>query len=246
MTAREKKVIYNLLKTASSSINGFTAADFPDVENLFTDDIKLQDTSEIPDTQDSTDSVTDSIALKIHSCTRCELSKQRNHAVEGSGSLSPLVFVIQDSPLFEEDLEGKSCAGEAGAYLDKMLSAVSLSRNTNTYVTNIVKCRSKLNRNPYPEEIEACSSFLDSQLARYKPSFILCMGNICSKALLNTQKNIAELRPGEFEYKGIPLYVTYSAQQILKDQNLRRPVWEDLKKLKAKLLESHPDYEVKV
>ena len=125
-----------------------------------------------------------------------------------------------------------------------MLAAIQLERNTNCFIANIVKCRPPQNRDPYPDEQAACISFLDAQIHCLKPKMILCLGRISSHKLLNTEEALGKLRGNFFEYNDIPLMVTYHPSALLRNEELKRPAWEDLKLFKTKLLELAPDYAV--
>lgn len=183
------------------------------------------------------------VADKIACCTRCVLSKTRHNVVPGTGCATPYVLVIGEGPGFEEDMQGLPFVGPAGQLLDKMLGAIELSRSSNTYIANIVKCRPPQNRNPYPEEAEACSSFLQAQIALLKPKMILCAGTVAAKNLLKTELGVTRLRGNFYEYAGIPVGVTYHPSALLRDDKLKRPAWDDLKMFKLKLLELCPDYQ---
>ena len=103
-------------------------------------------------------------------------------------------------------MQGLPFVGPAGQLLDKMLAAINLSRISNVYIANIVKCRPPQNRNPYPEEADACSSFLQAQIALLKPKAILCVGTVAAKNLLKTEFGVTKLRGQFFEYQNIPLH----------------------------------------
>lgn len=175
------------------------------------------------------------INSKIARCTRCQLARTRNNVVPGTGVEHPLVMVIGEGPGYDEDMQGLPFVGKAGMLLDKMLAAIQLSRNENCYIANIVKCRPPQNRDPQPEEQNACFSFLENQIHILKPKMILCMGRIAGQKLLNTQAPVGQLRGNFYEYNGIPLMITYHPSALLRNEALKRPAWEDLKKFKQKL-----------
>jgi DNA polymerase len=158
------------------------------------------------------------------------------------GVKNPYVMVIGEGPGAEEDAQGKPFVGKAGILLDRMLAAIQLERNTNCFIANIVKCRPPQNRDPYPDEQAACISFLDAQIHCLKPKMILCLGRISAHKLLNTEEALGKLRGNFFEYNDIPLMVTYHPSALLRNEELKRPAWEDLKLFKTKLLELAPDY----
>lgn len=152
-------------------------------------------------------------------------------------------MVIGEGPGAEEDLQGRPFVGRSGQLLDKMLAAVSLSRTVNVFIANIVKCRPPGNRDPQPEESEACAGYLAAQIAYIKPKAILALGRIASRNLLATNEGITRLRGRFFDYRGIPLMPTYHPSALLRDENLKRPAWEDLKRFREKLRELEPGYE---
>ena len=175
------------------------------------------------------------IAAKIARCTRCTLARTRNNVVPGMGVENPDVLVIGEGPGYDEDKQGLPFVGKAGILLDKMLAAIGLDRKTNCYIANIVKCRPPQNRDPFPQEQDACFSFLEAQINILKPKMILCMGKISSNKMLNQKSPIGTLRGQIFEYNNIPLMVTYHPSALLRNEQLKRPAWDDLKMFKAKL-----------
>lgn len=175
------------------------------------------------------------IASKIARCTRCSLARTRNNVVPGMGVENPDVLVIGEGPGYDEDKQGLPFVGKAGILLDKMLAAIGLDRKTNCYIANIVKCRPPQNRDPFPQEQDACFSFLEAQINILKPKMILCMGKISSNKMLNQKSPIGTLRGQIFEYNNIPLMVTYHPSALLRNEQLKRPAWDDLKMFKAKL-----------
>ena len=175
------------------------------------------------------------IATKIARCTRCSLARTRNNVVPGMGVENPDVLVIGEGPGYDEDKQGLPFVGKAGILLDKMLAAIGLDRKSNCYIANIVKCRPPQNRDPFPQEQDACFSFLEAQINILKPKMILCMGKISSNKMLNQDSPIGTLRGHFFEYNSIPLMVTYHPSALLRNEQLKRPAWDDLKMFKAKL-----------
>lgn len=175
------------------------------------------------------------IASKIARCTRCTLARTRNNVVPGMGVENPDVLVIGEGPGYDEDKQGLPFVGKAGILLDKMLAAIGLDRKSNCYIANIVKCRPPQNRDPFPQEQDACFSFLEAQINILKPKMILCMGKISSNKMLNQEAPIGTLRGQIFEYNNIPLMVTYHPSALLRNEQLKRPAWDDLKMFKAKL-----------
>lgn len=222
MTADEKKQIFNLLKTADTYINGYQRSVFQ-VEPQFSDD--------------KSGLTIEQLTEKIMRCSRCGLGSTKTHIVPGEGVSNPLVLVVGEGPGYEEDMQGRPFVGPAGQLLDKMLSAIQLSRTTNCYIANVVKCRPPQNRDPYPQEQDSCYAFLEAQINILKPKMILCLGRISSHKLLNTEDSISKLHGKLFEYNKIPLMVTYHPSALLRNADLKRPAWEDLKLFRQKLNE---------
>jgi uracil-DNA glycosylase len=171
----------------------------------------------------------DSLSGAVSECRLCRLCEGRTNAVFGMGVFDPLVMVIGEGPGADEDRQGLPFVGRAGIYLDKMLQAVDLDRGRNCYIGNVVKCRPPNNRDPQPDEISACRPYLERQIELLHPRVILAVGRISSKSLLGVEESMGKLHGREFAYRGIPLVPTYHPAAVLRDQGLRRPVWEDLK-----------------
>ncbi|GHU09811.1 uracil-DNA glycosylase [Spirochaetia bacterium] len=186
----------------------------------------------------------EAIAAEIRACKKCRLCEQRKNAAPGEGVLQPQVLVIGEGPGADEDAAGRPFVGRAGQLLDKMLASINLSRETNCFIANVVKCRPPENRDPQNDEMDACIPFLLRQIAILKPRVILCVGRISSQKLLNTETGITKLR-GKFHQfsfdssippvSPIPLLPTYHPSALLRNEELKRPAWEDLKVLRSKL-----------
>ncbi len=169
----------------------------------------------------------------VGECTRCRLAETRNHTVFGEGVLPARLLIIGESPGFDEDASGRAYIGRAGQYLDTWLAPVGLSRKTNVYLANIIKCRPPENRNPHVDEITSCLPFVKRQIQLVKPELILLIGGVASKALLDTQEGVGKLRGRFHRYEGVPVLVTYHPAGVLRNEELKRPVWEDIKKVAA-------------
>ena len=179
------------------------------------------------------------IADEIKACKNCSLGETRTNTVPGEGVLNPLVMVIGEGPGMDEDRKGRPFVGKAGQLLDKMLSSIGLSRGANAFIANVVKCRPPKNRDPYPEETAACGHFLFRQILLLKPKFILVAGKVAANTLLKTAEPVGFLR-GKFTNfvlgeHSFPLIVTYHPAALLRNENLKRPSWEDLKLLRARI-----------
>lgn len=233
MNKTDKENLYNLLDISQSYFNGFkdNSVQMP----LFTDD-----KSQVQKHQENVSKVSSGITLetlneKILKCDRCKLCRGRKQAVPGIGVTHPLVMVIGEGPGADEDEQGIPFVGKAGQLLDKMLIAINLSRNTNCYIANIVKCRPPANRDPLPEESASCMPFLETQIHILKPTMILAMGRVAAHNLFKTTDPVSKMRGKIFDYHGIPAMMTYHPSALLRDESLKRPAWEDLKLFRSRL-----------
>ncbi len=171
----------------------------------------------------------------VNRCSKCRLSEGRIHPVFGEGVVPARLMVIGEGPGAEEDASGHAFVGRAGKYLDSWLSSISMDRDTNVYIANIVKCRPPGNRNPHPDEVQACIGYLKRQIQLVKPEIILLMGSVAARSLLDVSIGVGKLRGRFHRYEGIPVLVTYHPAGVLRNPDYRRPVWEDLKKVAAYL-----------
>jgi uracil-DNA glycosylase len=172
------------------------------------------------------------LEAEVRSCTRCPLSGGRKNAVPGKGPGSPKVMVIGEGPGAEEDETGFPFVGRSGQYLDKWLEAIGLSRETDTYIGNVVKCRPPGNRDPHPEESSACLPFLIRQIELLRPNALLTVGRIASQILLDTTRGIGATRGRVYSFQNIPLVATYHPSGVLRNPEYRGAVWDDLKLIK--------------
>ena len=175
-------------------------------------------------------------------CRGCRLCETRHNVVIGVGNKNADIMFVGEGPGYHEDMQGEPFVGAAGQLLDKMLAAIKLDRTRNCYIANIVKCRPPQNRTPSPQEAEACSGYLQAQIHLLHPKMILAMGRTAVQNLLQTSQGINALRGKFFDYNGIPLLATYHPSALLRNEDLKRPAWEDLKTFKVKLEELCPDY----
>jgi len=172
---------------------------------------------------------------ELGECTRCKLSKGRNAIVFGEGSPEAKLVFIGEGPGKEEDQQGRPFVGAAGQLLtDIIVKGMQLKRE-DVYICNIVKCRPPENRNPEPDEIEACEPFLIKQLQAIRPQFIVALGNVAVKTLLKTKTGITSLRGTWQTYQGIPLMPTFHPAYLLRTPGDKKLVWEDIKKVMAEM-----------
>ena len=137
---------------------------------------------------------------------------------------------VGEGPGFEENRMGKPFVGAAGQLLTNIIDAIGLDRES-VYICNIIKCRPPGNRNPLPDEINACFPFLERQLKVIKPDIICALGTFAAQTLLNSKTPISKLRGRFHDYKGMKLMPTYHPAYLLRNPDKKRDVWEDMKKV---------------
>lgn len=172
----------------------------------------------------------ETIQADLGDCQRCELSATRNNIVFGAGDSNAKLVFVGEGPGYDEDQQGQPFVGAAGKLLTKIIQAMNLTRQQ-VYICNIIKCRPPKNRNPLPDEINACFPFLKRQIIAIKPSFICALGSFAAQTLLETKRPISKIRGQFHDYMGIKLMPTYHPAYLLRNSSKKRDVWEDMKKL---------------
>ena len=162
--------------------------------------------------------------------------------VFGVGNPHADILFVGEGPGENEDLQGEPFVGRAGQLLDKMLAAVDLDRNRDIYITNIVKCRPPKNRDPKPEEQEACINWLRSQVSMMKPKIIVCLGRIAAMKLMKPDIKITK-EHGQFFKKGnLLMMATLHPAALLRNPSSKPGAFEDFLKLR-KFLDEMPGEE---
>jgi uracil-DNA glycosylase family 4 len=176
------------------------------------------------------------IRAELEGCSRCALCRGRKKIVFGVGNPHARLVFVGEAPGREEDERGEPFVGEAGRLLDRILFAMGMRRE-DVYICNVEKCRPPGNRDPKPEEIEACEPFLKRQLAAIRPQLIVTLGKFAAQTLLREQTPISRLRGTWREYEGIPLMPTFHPAYLLRNPMGKREVWEDMKAVLQRLRE---------
>ncbi len=177
---------------------------------------------------------------KVGSCKKCPLGEKRLNAVFGYGSPDADLMFVGEGPGYDEDHIGKPFVGRAGQLLTKIIEAMGLTRES-VYIANIVKCHPMIDpsnpekrsndRPPTLKEMEICRSYLDMQLEIIKPEIIVTLGASSTKGLLNSIEPISRIRGSVRKYKGIKLMPTFHPAALLRNQDLKKFVWEDMKRV---------------
>jgi uracil-DNA glycosylase len=164
----------------------------------------------------------------VQTCTLCPLHKTRTQGVFGVGNRAAQWMVIGEAPGADEDRQGEPFVGRAGQLLNSMLKAIGLQREQ-VFIANILKSRPPNNRDPKPEEVQACIPYLFRQIELVNPRLILCVGRIAAQTLLETDTPIGKLRGQLHRIAGNrPMVVTYHPAYLLRSPGEKRKSWADL------------------
>ena len=155
------------------------------------------------------------LAAQAAVCTACRLSQGRTQAVFADGSAGADVMFIGEGPGYHEDRQGLPFVGKAGMLLDRLLAGAGLDRRS-VYIANVVKCRPPNNRDPRPDEIEACKHFLVEQIRLVDPAVVMTMGNFSTKLLLKTTTGITRMRGKVFPWWGRVVIPTFHPAAALR------------------------------
>lgn len=169
-------------------------------------------------------------------CRRCSLSGSRNKPVMGRGSRQAQIMFVAEAPGAQEDQQGVPFVGPAGKVLDVLLASAGLKRQE-IYLTNILKCHPPGNRDPRPEEQEACLPFLKCETLLLRPPIIVCLGRIAAQRLIEPQYKITRQHGAWVHRKGYWLTAVYHPSAILRDPAKLEEAKKDFQSIVAKLQE---------
>ncbi|MCL2044973.1 MAG: uracil-DNA glycosylase [Oscillospiraceae bacterium] len=170
-------------------------------------------------------------------CKNCSLWETRSKLVFGVGKLSAEVLFIGEGPGENEDLEGEPFVGRAGKLLDDMLRIINLDREKNTYIANIVKCRPPKNRDPLPEEREACKPWLSAQISLIMPKIVVCLGRIAAIEMIDQSFKVTQDHGKWYDIDGVKYMGLFHPAALLRDPNRRPETFLDLKELERVIKE---------
>jgi uracil-DNA glycosylase len=197
----------------------------------------------------------DALRQAVVDCTACKLCSSRRQTVFGVGNQQAHWMIVGEAPGEQEDIQGEPFVGKSGQLLDQMLRALGLSRHESpppggegspadpsrqVYIANTLKCRPPGNRNPEPDELAKCETFLIRQIELVKPKIILAMGRFAVQSLLRSNEPIGRLRGRVHRYQGVPLIVTYHPAYLLRNLEDKARAWDDLC-LAAETAQSQPE-----
>jgi len=169
-------------------------------------------------------------------CNKCALCSTRTNCVFGVGNENADIMFIGEAPGEQEDLLGVPFVGRAGQLLDKFLYAVDISRE-DVYIANILKCRPPKNRDPQPDEEDACIDYLRRQVEIINPKVIVCLGRISAMRLIKPDFKITKEHGVWFKKGNYLLTAVYHPAALLRDPRKKEDMLEDMKKIKEKISE---------
>lgn len=179
----------------------------------------------------------ESLQKDCMNCRKCALAETRTNLVFGVGVPDAEIVFIGEGPGEQEDLRGEPFVGRGGQLLDKYLDAIGLDRKTNIYIGNMVKCRPPQNRDPKPEEQEACIGWLREQIRLIRPKIIVCLGRISAQRLIDPEFRVTK-QHGEFiEKNGTWMMGTFHPAALLRNPRQKPDALEDFLRLRDKIRE---------
>lgn len=169
------------------------------------------------------------IVTEVNACQQCQLHQGRAHAVPGEGPATADILFIGEGPGFHEDQQGRPFVGAAGKFLEELLSSIGLQREQ-VFITNVVKCRPPGNRDPEPDELEACAAYLDRQIAALNPKVIVTLGRYSMYRFFPNAK-ISAIHGLARQIDGRLVVAMYHPAAALHQASLKPVVVEDFRKL---------------
>lgn len=172
----------------------------------------------------------------VEQCSRCELCRTRNHSVMGRGNLHSPILFIAEAPGRNEDRDGVPFTGRSGELFDRLLGEIEMKREE-IYLTNIVKCNPPGNRDPYPDEQEACIPYLKYETLLLRPKIMVCLGRIAAQRIIRSDYRITREHGVFLERKNTWLTAVYHPSAVLRDETKLPQMQEDFRKIREKLEE---------
>jgi len=174
------------------------------------------------------------LSAEAHDCTKCRLAGARTNVVFGVGNPNADLMFIGEAPGRDEDIKGEPFVGRAGQLLTDIIKAMKLTRD-DVYIANVIKCRPPENRNPEPDELDACRPFIQRQVELIQPKVIVTLGKFGLQSLTQKAYGISAVRGQWLDYNGIKLMPTYHPAYLLRTPAAKKDVWADMKKVMAEL-----------
>ncbi len=171
----------------------------------------------------------------IGNCTRCKLHGGRTNLVFGVGDSKAELMFVGEGPGADEDAKGEPFVGRAGQLLTDIIERGMGMKRSEVYICNVVKCRPPGNRNPEPDEVDACEPFLFRQIEIVKPRVIVGLGTFAVQSVLKIKTPISKLRGNWHEVRGIKMMPTFHPAYLLRNPSDKRLVWSDIQEVMRSL-----------
>ena len=175
----------------------------------------------------------------IKDCQKCALAAGRTQVVFGSGNPEADIMFVGEAPGYYEDKEGRPFVGAAGKLLDRLLQEIGLQRSE-IFIANVLKCRPPQNRDPLPDEVQACKPYLFRQIELIKPRVICTLGNFATQLLLEKKVGIMKVRGRSFQGKNYFVFPMLHPAAALHRETFQASVREDFQHLRAFLDQGLP------
>ena len=175
------------------------------------------------------------IAAQVRACRDCSLCESRTNAVPGEGPDNPKIMFVGEGPGFYEDQQSRPFVGPSGRLLESLLAGIGMNRNQ-VFITNVVKCRPIENRDPLPNEIQACSKYLVSQIQSLKPKIIVTLGRF-SMAHFFPQETISKVHGRARKSGDVMVFPLYHPAAALRSPVMKKALEDDFKRIPSVLKE---------
>lgn len=182
------------------------------------------------------------IKQKCMNCQKCPLGKTRTNVVFSDGMPNHKLMLIGEAPGYWEDMKGIPFVGKAGQLLDKIFASVGLNRQKDVYICNTVKCRPPENRNPLPEEKEACREYLDEQIKIISPKILLLCGGVAVQSILGNVGGITRVRGkwydgANYNLAGTKIMPIFHPSYLLRNDSREKGspkwlMWQDIQEIR--------------
>ena len=183
----------------------------------------------------------DALKNQLLSCTGCPLHETRTNTVFGEGNPDARVLFIGEAPGATEDELGRPFVGRSGQLLDLLMSTVDLSRESNIFITNMIKCRPPQNRDPSADEMARCIGLLKEQVAIINPAIIVCIGRIAAQALMFPEFKVTQQHGQFFAIDDRLMMGTYHPASLLRNPRQKPDAFGDFLRLRSKIKEVCPE-----
>ena len=174
----------------------------------------------------------------IQGCTRCQLHESRKQAISGRGNTGADLFFVLLAPTSIDDESGRLCDGEAGALFTRMLSAIDISID-DVYITSLLKCSVPAVHTVSAKEIQSCNVYLQQQLQLIQPRLVVVLGETANQCLFQKALSLDDFRAmntgSNQQINAIPLFSSYSPEELLKQPENKRNAWSDLQLIQKQL-----------